>query len=86
MLTKKLRGKPSPSLSITASTSGATKMRSSYFVIRITLTPLFLELLNDACARQPLVLMFDVFERTCETLSPWLLALFDFEYGEFTTR
>ena len=30
--------------------------------------------------------MFDVFERTCETLSPWLLALFDFEYGEFTTR
>ena len=52
----------------------------------IILTPLFLELMNDACARQPLVLMFHVFERTCETLSPWLLALFDFEYGEFTTR
>ena len=52
----------------------------------IILAPLFLELLNDACARQPLVLMFDVFERTCETLSPWLMALFDFEYGEFTTR
>ena len=52
----------------------------------VILTPLFLELLNDACARQPLVLMFDVFERTCETLSPWLLAFFDFEYGEFTTR
>jgi hypothetical protein len=50
------------------------------------LTPLFLELLSKACDKQRLVLMFDVFERTCDTLSPWLLALCKFEYGEFNTN
>jgi len=50
------------------------------------LTPLFLELLVKACDKQQVVLMFDVFERTCDTLSPWLLALVRFEYGDFNTR
>jgi tetratricopeptide (TPR) repeat protein len=50
------------------------------------LTPLFVELLAKACDKQRLVLMFDVFERTCDMLSPWMLALFNFEYGEFNTR
>jgi hypothetical protein len=50
------------------------------------LTPLFIELLTQACDQQRLILMFDVFERTSDTLSPWLLALFNFEYGEFDTR
>ncbi|MFZ1599716.1 MAG: tetratricopeptide repeat protein, partial [Anaerolineae bacterium] len=50
------------------------------------LTPLFLELLDEVCARRRVVLMFDVFERTADTLSPWLLALFRFEYGEFNTH
>jgi tetratricopeptide (TPR) repeat protein len=50
------------------------------------LTPLFVELLVKACEKQRLVLMFDVFERTGDMLSPWMLALFNFEYGEFNTR
>lgn len=48
------------------------------------LTPLFVTLLNQACARQRLVLMFDVFERTGPTLSDWLLALCKGEYGDFS--
>jgi tetratricopeptide (TPR) repeat protein len=50
------------------------------------LTPLFLGLLANASEHHRLVLMFDVFERTCQSLSPWLLALFNFEYGEFDTN
>jgi AAA ATPase domain len=46
------------------------------------LTPLFVELLAQAYEQQRLVLMFDVFERTCDTLSAWLFALFSFDYGE----
>ena len=38
------------------------------------LTPLFLELLAKVSEQQRLVLMFDVFERTGPSLSPWLLA------------
>ncbi|MCK6559292.1 AAA family ATPase [candidate division KSB1 bacterium] len=49
------------------------------------LTPLFVSLLNHATERQRLILMFDVFERTSDTLASWLLALFRFEYGEFNT-
>jgi tetratricopeptide (TPR) repeat protein len=50
------------------------------------LTPLFLELLAKVSEQQRLVLMFDVFERTGPSLSPWLLALLNFEYGEFDTN
>jgi hypothetical protein len=50
------------------------------------LTPLFLGLLAKAAEERRLVLMFDVFERTGQSLSPWLLALFNFEYGEFDTN
>jgi len=50
------------------------------------LTPLFLELLAKASEHQKLVLMFDVFERTVPSLSAWLLALLNFEYGEFDTN
>ena len=39
------------------------------------ITPHFLELLAKACEKQRVVLMFDVFERTCDALSPWLLTL-----------
>ncbi len=50
------------------------------------LTPLFIELINRACEKKRIVIMFDVFERTSDVLSPWLLALFDFKYGVFNTR
>lgn len=50
------------------------------------LTPLFLELVAKVTEKQRLLLMFDVFERTSESLAPWLLALFDFEYGDFSTN
>jgi AAA ATPase domain len=40
------------------------------------LTPLFLQLLTKASESRRLVLLFDVFERTSESLSPWLLSLF----------
>lgn len=50
------------------------------------LTPLFLQLLSKACGDRRLVLMLDVFERTSESLTPWLLALFKFEFGEFDTN
>jgi tetratricopeptide (TPR) repeat protein len=50
------------------------------------LTPLFVELLDKASEKQRLILMFDVFERTGDTLSAWLLGLFNSEYGEFSTR
>lgn len=49
------------------------------------LTPLFIELLNKACEKHRLVLMFDVFERTREALEPWLLDFLDFKFGEFDT-
>ncbi len=48
----------------------------------LELTPLFVDLLNAACETRRLVLMFDVFERTSDTLGPWLRALFNSEYGE----
>jgi len=47
------------------------------------LTPLLIELLNKACEKQRVVLMFDVFERTQEALNPWLLKFLNFEYGDF---
>src|SRR5262249_51122182 len=50
------------------------------------LTPLFLELIAKVTENRLLVLMFDVFERTGESLGPWLLALCDFEYGDFNTN
>ncbi len=49
------------------------------------LTPLFINLLKKVFEKRPLVLMFDVFERTSQSLSRWLLQLFNFEYGEFDT-
>lgn len=49
------------------------------------LTPLFIELLNNACEQHRLVLMFDVFERTREALEPWLLEFLDFKFGSFDT-
>jgi hypothetical protein len=50
------------------------------------LTPLFLKLIRKAYDDHKLVLMFDVFERTSESLAPWLRKLFNFEYGDFDTR
>lgn len=50
------------------------------------LTPLFLQLLAKATEKRRVVLMFDVFERSGESLSPWLLSLFNFDYGEFDTN
>lgn len=50
------------------------------------LTPLFMELLNKVTEKQRLVLMFDVFERTSDTLGPWLLGLLDLKYGDFNTN
>ena len=50
------------------------------------LTPLFIGLLNKVCEKRRLVLMFDVFERTCQALEPWLLKLLEFDYGEFDTN
>ncbi|MGH9759807.1 MAG: hypothetical protein ACREAC_03080, partial [Blastocatellia bacterium] len=49
------------------------------------LTPLFVELIAKACEKHRLVLIFDVFEHTSQSLASWLLALFNFEYGEFDT-
>jgi len=49
------------------------------------LTPLFVELLNVACEKHRIVLMFDVFERTCETLEAWLIEFLNFKYGECDT-
>ncbi|MCX7755823.1 MAG: AAA family ATPase, partial [Anaerolineales bacterium] len=46
------------------------------------LTPLFVELLNQAAGKKRLIVMLDVFERTAATLSEWLMALFKFEYGD----
>ncbi|MDP2158460.1 MAG: hypothetical protein Q8K68_12220, partial [Nitrospirota bacterium] len=46
------------------------------------LTPLFINLLNAACDKQRVVLMFDVFERTCEALEPWLIECLGFKFGE----
>lgn len=51
----------------------------------LILTPLFLELVKKAYDDQNVLLMFDVFERTCDALSPWLFSLFKFEYGEYDT-
>jgi len=46
------------------------------------LSPLFLGLLNRAAEKRRVLLMFDVFERTSTALWPWLLALFNNEYGD----
>ncbi len=51
----------------------------------LILTPLFLELVKKASHDQRVLLMFDMFERTCDALSPWLFSLFKFEYGEYDT-
>src|SRR5262245_48327461 len=45
------------------------------------LSPLFLGLLSKAAEKQRVLLIFDVFERTGTALWPWLLALFNGEYG-----
>ncbi len=50
------------------------------------LTPLFVDLLNEAARKKRLVVMFDVFERTARTLSAWLMNLFDSQYGEIDWR
>ena len=50
------------------------------------LTPLFLKLVALASEKRKLVLMFDVLERTGQTLGPWLLSLLRFEYGELDTN
>jgi tetratricopeptide (TPR) repeat protein len=50
------------------------------------LTPLFVDLLMEICKKRRLVLMFDVFERTCEALESWLLSLLKFEYGGFNVN
>lgn len=50
-----------------------------------TLTPLFVNLLNDAAEQKRLIVMFDVFERTAGTLSTWLLNLFNCEYGDLSS-
>ncbi|MGH9753614.1 MAG: tetratricopeptide repeat protein [Blastocatellia bacterium] len=47
------------------------------------LTPLFLKLLAEATGERRVVLLFDVFERTSQSLAPWLLSLFNFDHGEF---
>lgn len=44
-----------------------------------------MELLNRACEKRRVVLMFDVFERTCEALEPWPLECLNFKYGECDT-
>jgi tetratricopeptide (TPR) repeat protein len=50
------------------------------------LTPLFVALLNKATEKKRLILMFDSFELTQNILSPWLLSLFTFEYGNLNVR
>ena len=49
------------------------------------LTPLFVELLNEATEKQRLVVMFDVFERTSSTLSSWIIELVDGKHGDFSS-
>jgi tetratricopeptide (TPR) repeat protein len=51
-----------------------------------TLTPLFLELLNQAAEKKRLVVMLDVFERTARLLSPWLLDILaaPYKYGKLS--
>ncbi len=49
------------------------------------LTPLFVELLNEATQKQRLVVMFDVFERTASTLSSWIIELVDGRHGDFSS-
>jgi len=49
------------------------------------LTPLFVELLNNATQSKRLVVMFDVFERTASTLSSWLIDLFGAKHGEISS-
>ena len=46
------------------------------------LTPLFLHLLTKAADRRRVLLIFDVFEQTSESLWPWLRALFNNDYGD----
>ncbi|MCI0339186.1 MAG: tetratricopeptide repeat protein, partial [Acidobacteria bacterium] len=46
------------------------------------LSPLFLGLLSKAAEKRRVLLIFDVFERTGVTLWPWLLALFNNDYGD----
>jgi tetratricopeptide (TPR) repeat protein len=49
------------------------------------LTPLFVELLNEATEDKRLVVMFDVFERTASTLSSWLIDLFGGKHGDISS-
>ncbi len=51
-----------------------------------TLTPLFVNLLNEATEKQRQVIMLDVFERSEKLLSPWLLNLFSppLKYGKLS--
>jgi predicted ATPase len=48
------------------------------------LTPLFINMINEAANKARLVIMLDVFERTGKLLSPWLLDVFTFHYGRIS--
>ncbi len=48
------------------------------------LTPLFVEDLNRIAQHCQVVLMFDTFEDTGPTLLPWLLKLFEGDYGDLS--
>lgn len=50
------------------------------------LTPLFIDLINEAVTKHRLILTFDTFERTKDYLSNWLLDLLSSEFGDFDTR
>ncbi|MEZ4864735.1 MAG: tetratricopeptide repeat protein [Caldilineaceae bacterium] len=50
----------------------------------VELTPLFIESLNEIAMDRQLVLMFDTVEETKEKLLPWLMALFNGQYGEIS--
>jgi len=69
-------------------TRWSNKNRDEVVLLRETdkaLTPLFLKLLAEATGKKRVVLLFDVFERVSQSLAPWLLSLFNFDYGEFDT-
>ncbi len=50
------------------------------------LTPLFISLLETACDTRKVVVMFDVFEQTRDSLEPWLLHLLNMGYGDIDQR
>jgi tetratricopeptide (TPR) repeat protein len=50
------------------------------------LTPLFVELINQAARENRLVIMLDVFEHTGKLLTPWLIDLFRRQFGDISAR